>query len=583
MSQRTAIFGQGLAGSVLAWQALWLGDRVTVFDARCGASASAAAAGLIMPISGRRLVRRPDYDRLWESAEKFYRRVELETSASFLRVLRIERRFLSTAERDAWQLRCEAGIDEADRGVQLLPHAGAYGGLLMTGGQLHVPRFLEVTRNMLRTSGRLVPAEPDPGRGIRIENGRVLISEAGCEADRLFFCQGHRGQSNIWFPGQPDQPVRGETLRVRLPQKLATDVVVGRVWICPIPGSSVVDSEGAVLDQSGDSEYLVGATWDRERIEEGLVTDSARDELLESLAELIGSCDGVQVTGQQSGIRAGTRQRRVLVKVHEQHRQLGMLNGLGSWGALTAPAAALELLDLQQRLQGQPGVEELQVTAVKPLFPDRPRSLTKLAHSIVRRAWRGGDKVLDATAGNGYDTLFLLDLAGQGNVTAVDIQPQAIEATRRRLGERAKDVCLKEADHAEELERQCAVLGLDSLEFLEAAPYPPRDGYGAIMFNLGYLPRSDRSVTTAAATTVRALSASLRLLRAGGVLTVIAYRGHEGGVAESIAVRDFAAACRGFRVDEIVGDELDPASPVLFVFRRLECPSNPGNSSGGSG
>lgn len=603
MSRHTVIFGQGLAGSVLAWQALWQGDRVTVFDAGCGASASAVAAGLIMPISGRRLVRRPDYDRLWKAAESFYRRVERETSESFLRLLRIERRFLSEAERDTWQQRCDVAGDRLDDGVELLPDVGACGGLLMTGGQLHVAHFLKVTREMLRSSGGLVPTEPDPGSEIRPDGSRVLIPEYACEADRLFFCQGFHGRTNIWFPGQPDQPVRGEILRVRLQRRLSADVIVGNVWVCPLPGSSDADRNVSAGQQSGGFEYLVGATWDRERIEEGVITQSARDELLAAMAELTGERESVQVISQHSGIRAGTRQRQVLVRVHEQHRQLGLLNGLGSWGALTAPAAACELLDLQQRrqLEGRPGAMECDATARQPILRARPRSLTKLAQSIVRRAWRAGDNVLDATAGNGHDTLFLLDLAGPGKVTALDIQRRAIEATRERLGERADGVWLIEAEHAEELERQCVEMGIHSRHGVESQRYSDelalsvesqesvaslrRRGpgfYGAIMFNLGYLPRSDRSVTTEAATTIRAVSAGLCLLRPGGVLTVIAYRGHSGGAAESTAVGDFATACQGCRVDEVVGDDRDATSPVLFVFRRMNSPSKPGNGSGDS-
>ena len=65
-----------------------------------------------------------------------------------------------------------------------------------------------------------------------------------------------------------------------------------------------------------------------------------------------------------------------------------------------------------------------------PLFPPRP---TDLAHTILREAIRPGDTVIDATAGNGHDTVFLAEIVGSnGRVLAFDIQASAIEAARTR-------------------------------------------------------------------------------------------------------------------------------------------------------
>jgi glycine/D-amino acid oxidase-like deaminating enzyme len=558
MSGRTVIVGQGLAGSVLAWRALWRGDEVTVIDCGSRTSASAAAAGLMMPLSGRRLARRADFEELWREAVTFYERVECEASASLFRRLQIERRFLSLAERQEWEQR---PLAERMLGGVELRESGPHGALWMTGGQLHAARFLEATRVMLQQRGRLLEGQLDAESGIAFCGDGVVLQQFGLEADRLFFCEGHRGRGNIWFPGQPDQPVRGEILRVGLRQRLSAEAMVGGIWVCPVPGTLP------------SAEYLVGATWDRERLEEGLVTAEGRVKLLRGLGELLGEDVAASVISQYSGIRAGTRQRRVLVQVHAEHWQLGLLNGLGSWGSLLAPTAAAQLLELQANAGDQQRVGAGQRSTVKAGAPRRARPLTQLAHSIVRRAFRAGDQVLDATAGNGYDTVFLAGLAGARFVTAIDIQPQAIESTWARLGEWGSEVRLITGDHAEVLERVLqAGVESGSVSGLCAQLY------GAIMFNLGYLPRSDRTVTTQPETTLRALSASLRLLRPGGVLTVIAYRGHEGGVAEYSAVREFAhlTGVPGVSADEIVGDEGDLSSPVLFVFRRGS--ANAGNS-----
>ena len=63
----------------------------------------------------------------------------------------------------------------------------------------------------------------------------------------------------------------------------------------------------------------------------------------------------------------------------------------------------------------------------------------------------------------------------------------------------------------------------------------------AIMFNLGYLPGGERSLITKTDITLRALDAALRLLRSGGILTVVIYPGHPGGDEESVAIQAWAA------------------------------------------
>lgn len=133
--------------------------------------------------------------------------------------------------------------------------------------------------------------------------------------------------------------------------------------------------------------------------------------------------------------------------------------------------------------------------------------------------------MVDATCGNGHDTVFLAQLVGkQGRVLAFDIQAQAIENTRQRLIEAglADRVQLIQADHAR----------LDE--------YLP-DKIKAAMFNLGYLPGSNHLFTTSALTTVAALEHCMKRLVGGGLVTVVAYPGHPGGGEEIEQVKAYMA------------------------------------------
>ncbi|MCB1093584.1 MAG: methyltransferase domain-containing protein, partial [Verrucomicrobiae bacterium] len=67
--------------------------------------------------------------------------------------------------------------------------------------------------------------------------------------------------------------------------------------------------------------------------------------------------------------------------------------------------------------------------------PRLPRA-TEMAHRLLAERLRPGDLAIDATVGNGHDTVFLAEAVGQaGQVIGFDIQPIAIEATRHRLSE----------------------------------------------------------------------------------------------------------------------------------------------------
>ena len=155
------------------------------------------------------------------------------------------------------------------------------------------------------------------------------------------------------------------------------------------------------------------------------------------------------------------------------------------------------------------------------------RSLTQLAHELLAEHLQPGDIAIDATAGNGHDTLFLARRVGPtGEVHAYDIQAEALQETRRRVQEAGCDawVRLHPGSHA---------------QLLPTLQADCRGRVAAVVFNLGYLPGGDRHTTTQNDSTLAALEQALALLRPGGALSVLAYRGHPGGRDEARAVADW--------------------------------------------
>lgn len=148
------------------------------------------------------------------------------------------------------------------------------------------------------------------------------------------------------------------------------------------------------------------------------------------------------------------------------------------------------------------------------------------AQHLLNEAIEEGDTVVDATAGNGHDTLYLAQLVGDsGQVFSFDIQKEAVDATLHRLLDNA-------------LEHRAIVLK-DGHE--NVAKYVDKP-VGAAIFNLGYLPGSDHNIVTKPNTTIQAIEELLKLLKIGGMIILVIYHGHEGGKAERDAVIDYVSA-----------------------------------------
>jgi predicted methyltransferase len=171
-------------------------------------------------------------------------------------------------------------------------------------------------------------------------------------------------------------------------------------------------------------------------------------------------------------------------------------------------------------------------------------------HLLLQEVVRAGDLVVDATAGNGYDTVFLAEAVGaSGKVVAMDLQSEAIQATRDRLLDKGMEerVELHQVSHVE----------LGKLISPEKA--------SAIVFNLGYLPGSDHSVITERDSTLVALGESVLALKPGGVLAVVCYPGHEGGHTEAEAVENFLRDLGSFRLAKYQMLFTKSAAPFLLI------------------
>ena len=139
-----------------------------------------------------------------------------------------------------------------------------------------------------------------------------------------------------------------------------------------------------------------------------------------------------------------------------------------------------------------------------------------ISHMLARQIVEIGDTVVDATAGNGHDTVYLAQLVGpSGQIYAFDIQEEAILSTHQRVV-------------LANLESRVNIIhdGHQNIDKYVNQPIK------LVMFNLGYLHGGDKKIITKPTTTLEAIKKSLKLLESDGVVLLTVYTGHPGGQEE---------------------------------------------------
>ena len=182
------------------------------------------------------------------------------------------------------------------------------------------------------------------------------------------------------------------------------------------------------------------------------------------------------------------------------------------------------------------------------------RETTALARVICGQYADKTAIAVDATCGNGHDTLWLADMFSK--VLSFDVQQGAVAMTQKLMADNdIENVTVIKDSHS------------NMTEYLSEA-----DDIALVVFNLGYLPGGDKSLVTKSETTLAALRQALKLIRKDGLVCVTMYWGHEGGAEEREAVLKWAASLdkREFhcmRTDMI--NQTGTPPETLFITKKL--------------
>lgn len=186
----------------------------------------------------------------------------------------------------------------------------------------------------------------------------------------------------------------------------------------------------------------------------------------------------------------------------------------------------------------------------------RQSQVTGWCHDIIKSQTPKDGFYIDATMGNGYDTLMLCRLADKsGRVLAFDIQEKALSLTDKLLSEHGV--------------RSRAKLILDGHEHMNR--YAKAESADAICFNFGYLPGGDHRIATSPTTSVEAVRQGLDILKHGGMMSLCIYSGGDTGFKEKESILGFLKELPAGKYTVIVNEYYNrqncPPMPV-FLFKK---------------
>jgi len=326
----TLIVGQGLAGSLLAWQLLDRGQRLLVVDRDETTSSSKVAAGLVTPLSGASFLPSDGLEARLNFARRFYWELEERLGIRCFHHLRIARLFRDAKEAQRWEEAAAQAPEKAGKYAEPLEVAPGllrceHGGIEMKeGGWLDLPAFLEATRQVLLERAAYAIAQVDPDEVAASPGG---VRWKNIEAKALVFAEGHRAAGNRFFPWLRMHAAAGDILRLVIPE---------------LAGETRIVNKGGWLLPLGGGRFRAGSTY-RHDFDSPATLAEGREAVLEKL-RAITPCEAA-VERHESGIRPIIRRSQIFLGSDPATPRVHLFNGLGSKGVLNGPRYAAALAD----------------------------------------------------------------------------------------------------------------------------------------------------------------------------------------------------------------------------------------------
>lgn len=322
------IVGCGLAGIAFAETALLNGKTVTVINNQ-SQNSSKVAAGLYNPVILKR------FTEVWQAKEQidllheFYSNLETKLNVTLDYPLPLLRKFHSIEEQNNWF----TASDKPNLSDFLSPNliTKKYNSIdsPLGFGEVLYSGFVDTT--LLLESYKSYLLSIDSYLEETFEYDQLILNGTSIQyknhtAKQIVFAEGYGMLLNPFFSSLPLDGAKGELVLIKAPNLNLEVVVKTGIFILPL----------------GNDIYKVGATYNWED-KTNTPTQAANEELITELKELI-QCD-FEVVNHLAGIRPTVKDRRPMLGTHPIHKNMYLLNGLGTRGVMLAPAMAKMLFE----------------------------------------------------------------------------------------------------------------------------------------------------------------------------------------------------------------------------------------------
>ncbi|MFY0629804.1 MAG: FAD-binding oxidoreductase [Flavobacteriaceae bacterium] len=321
------IVGLGLAGLAFAEKLIQANKSFVVFEDNSQTS-SLVAGGVYNPVILKRFTPVWNAKSQLEKALPFYKSLEQKLSIQLDYQFSTRKIFKSIEDQNNWFIASDKPVlvDFMNPNIshkEIHGIKGDYGsGEVLRTGRIDTLALVNAYREYLK-SFKCIQFE-------KFEHEKIVfLNEGGIhykniQTKKIVFCEGYGIKQNPFFNELPLQEAKGELLIIHAPELNIDFLVKSTLFILPL----------------GDDLYKVGATFNW-KDKTSIPSEEGKKELIEKLEKVLSV--PYTVIDQSAGIRPTVKDRRPLVGVHPKHKELLVLNGLGTRGVMIAPSMAEEL------------------------------------------------------------------------------------------------------------------------------------------------------------------------------------------------------------------------------------------------
>jgi glycine/D-amino acid oxidase-like deaminating enzyme len=322
------IIGQGICGTFLSWYLEQQGKSMLVIDDNHPNAASRVAAGLINPITGRRMVKTWLIDTLIPFCKEEYNRLGAELHINGI----TEKSIIDFFPTPQMKIAFEKKFSERPDYLSIPANQSAFKdhfnydfgyGEISPCYIANLKDMLPAYRNRLRDKNQLLEEHFEPDDVIIEENN---IAYRNISASTLFFCDGIESFNNRWFKNLPFAINKGEALIVRIANLPVTHVYKKGFTLIPI----------------GEDLFWIGSSYDWDNLDEN-PTDDFKLKTKEHLSRWIKR--PFEIIEHRAALRPATVERRPFAGFHPAYRNIGILNGMGTKGSSLGPYLAKQLVE----------------------------------------------------------------------------------------------------------------------------------------------------------------------------------------------------------------------------------------------